>query len=576
MGWGISITAELDKYRAGQIPGGERKHARIAAARNEWASAQVFISPPERAVVTLTGEPHLDWSAQAPRLRVEASNFTPVKGRARASMTPTLSFQGLVPDDSGTLTADPLLQAEHTVTQRGEICPIWVSVFVPAEATPGDYTSTISFHLQRRFQDEEKVGEVKLRLWAARTKLPSPDRYSFHLDLWQHPTSVARHHGVALWSDEHFRLLDAYLAPLGALGQKMITLVVSDVPWSGQNGQREVDYPSSVYEHSIVAARRTPAGRIACDFSRMHRYIAAAQRCGVGPELELFGLLGVWGKDFGHPIEESADNVRVRLYDEGSGTFRYITTMSDYEAYLRVLFGHLAGRKLLGRSFVAADEPSQVELFRKSLAVLKRIEPRIQVRVPAGHLHFMEEFLKDVKDWVPFIDCALAEETLAAKLRQRVKRLGGRYFWYVCCSPERPNTFLRSPLAETRLIPWLTRYFGFDGFLRWAYCCFPSDPWRRPRWNWTAGDMFFVYPGAHGGPVPTVRLEALRAGIQDYELLRLAEREGRKEAVKKAMRRVIKARSPKDIHPARKIAPDRLYALRDAEVAAARRTLLEL
>ena len=36
--------------------------------------------------------------------------------------------------------------------------------------------------------------------------------------------------------------------------------------------------------------------------------------------------------------------------------------------------------------------------------------------------------------------------------------------------------------------------------------------------------MYFVLPGKDGAPVETLRYEALRRAIQDYELLRLADR----------------------------------------------------
>ena len=36
--------------------------------------------------------------------------------------------------------------------------------------------------------------------------------------------------------------------------------------------------------------------------------------------------------------------------------------------------------------------------------------------------------------------------------------------------------------------------------------------------------MFFVLPGKDGAPVETLRYEGLRTAIQDYELLKLAER----------------------------------------------------
>ena len=573
------ITGCLEKYMAGMRECWPRRSLHLTAARNEHVNAQLVLATPARALVVLSCEPHLDWTAAAPRIRVAATPLAPATASGSGpDLTPTLRFQHLVPDDYGRLTADalPLDETRLLESGRGAVCALWLSLFVPADARPGTYKGTIGFYVQQRFEDEKKCGEIRLNLTVARTCLPDPKEYRFHLDLWQHPASIARCHNVPLWSDAHFRLIKAYLAPLAALGQKMITIIASDVPWAGQGGQDEVDYRSSVYEHSMIRARKTAAGRLRCDFTVLDRYVDAALECGVGPELEVIGLLGVWGDEFGRPIRDHSDNIRIRYLDEASGTYRYATEPADLKLYVRQLAAHLEARKLLAQTYICSDEPADVERFGRNLAFLREVEPRLQYRVCANHAEFMDAFIDSVSDWVPYAEGATSPDTEELRIRERVRVQGGRFFWYVCCGPEYPNTFIRSPLLEARLTPWITRYLDCDGFLRWAYCCFPSDPWKRPQWRWNAGDMAFVYPGRHGGPVLTTRYEALRAGIQDYELLALAERNGRMDAVRKAMRKVIKARSAQLFRPGLATPREQLYTLRDADVSAARRLLLDV
>jgi hypothetical protein len=43
----------------------------------------------------------------------------------------------------------------------------------------------------------------------------------------------------------------------------------------------------------------------------------------------------------------------------------------------------------------------------------------------------------------------------------------GKLLFYVCCGPDKPNTFIKSPAIESRLIPWLVEKLDYDGFLRW-------------------------------------------------------------------------------------------------------------
>ena len=575
-----AISSSLERVGPGSRLERNQRTAHIVAARNEHVSAQLFLEADRRAVVVLSDQPHLDWTGDAHRVRVKAGPLEGV-GRKRGTLpAPGMRFQEFVPDEFGRPTADALVLDEARVVDRfhggTQVCAIWLSLFVPEEASPGVYEGEIAFHGQHRFEDEKQLGEVTLRVTVARTKLPDPGDFRFHLDLWQHPASIARAHRVPLWSDDHLRLIDAYYRPLAALGQKMITVVASDVPWSGQHGFEAADYPSSVWEHSVIGARKTPSGRIRCDFRDFDRYIRTASKAGVGPEIEVIGLLGVWGDAFGHPIADYADNVRVRYFDEAAGVHRYMTELSDFGAYVRQLAAHLEKRGLLGRTYISSDEPADQARFAKSLAFLRGIDGRLMYRVAANHREFMETFFGQVGDWIAFIEGAVADDVLDARVAGRVREAGGRFFWYVCCVPDYPNNFLRSPLIESRLIGWLTHYFNFDGFLRWDYCCFPSDPWKRPGWRFPAGDMSFVYPGMHGGPVLSSRYEALRAGIQDYELLKLAERRGRKDAAGKALRKVVKARTPRWFQRARGVPPEKLYALKDADITAARKMLLDV
>jgi len=575
-----AISSSLERVGPGARLERNQRVAHVAAARNEHVNAQLFLQPDRRAVVVLSDEPHLDWTGDALRVRVAAGPLARVGRKKGALPAPGMRFQEFVPDEFGRPTPDALVLDEARVFGRlhgsTQVCAIWLSLFVPGEVAPGVYEGTIAFYVQHRFGDEERLGEATLRVTVARTKLPDPADFRFHLDLWQHPTSIARAHRVPLWSDHHLRLIDAYYRPLGALGQKMITVVASDVPWSGQRGFEEMDYPSCVWEHSVVHARKTPSGRIRCDFRDFDRYIRTAAKAGVGPELEVIGLLGVWDDAFGHPIADYADNVRVRYFDEAAGVHRTMTELSDYGTYVKQLAAHLAKRGLLDRTYICSDEPADQARFAKSLAFLRDMDGRLKYRVAANHREFMETFFDEVGDWIAYIEGAVADDILDARVAERVREAGGRFFWYICCGPDYPNNFLRSPLIESRLIGWLTHYFNFDGFLRWDYCCFPSDPWNRPGWRFAAGDMAFVYPGIHGGPVLTHRYEALRAGIQDYELLKLAERRGKKDVVKKALRKVIKTRTPRWFQDARKVPPEKLYTLKDRDIEAARKLLLGL
>lgn len=96
--------------------------------------------------------------------------------------------------------------------------PIWISLDIPRDVEPGIYTAEVVV-------SHNGWGKTKLPLEVEvlnRTLKPSSE-WTFHLDLWQHPSSVAYAHGVELWSDAHFEAMKPIMKRLRDSGQKVIT-----------------------------------------------------------------------------------------------------------------------------------------------------------------------------------------------------------------------------------------------------------------------------------------------------------------------------------------------------------------
>ncbi|MEA3336937.1 MAG: DUF4091 domain-containing protein [Chloroflexota bacterium] len=153
--------------------------------------------------------------------------------------------------------------------------------------------------------------------------------------------------------------------------------------------------------------------------------------------------------------------------------------------------------------------------------------------------------------------------------------------WYVCCQPPIPNTFLHSPLVEGQLHGWLTYFLKLDGFLRWSFCLWPADPWKQVSWRapgWPAGDMYFVLPGKDGFPVETLRYEALRTAVQDFELIKLAARslppDQAETVIGEAFGLILRTRDIQDFAEVDTVNAESLYSLDPADYTAARRILL--
>jgi len=113
-----------------------------------------------------------------------------------------------------------------------------------------------------------------------------------------------------------------------------------------------------------------------------------------------------------------------------------------------------------------------------------------------------------------------------------LKKPNERIWWsYGCIYPaQRPNQFLVYPALDLRIMPWLAEKYGIEGMSVWGLTyyhaankgrTFPTDDWVPT--SAAPGDGELIYPGPSGRPLASLRLKAIRDGLEDREYLALAE-----------------------------------------------------
>ena len=145
-------------------------------------------------------------------------------------------------------------------------------------------------------------------------------------------------------------------------------------------------------------------------------------------------------------------------------------------------------------------------------------------------------YVRDVVDiWVPVT--YKYNQGLAEGLRAEGKDM----WWYIAVGPRHPyaNWFVEYPAIEARLLLGAMSFqSGTSGFLYYAVANWPLefdnepitsgpytdwDPrtiWHENKNGWASGDGSLYCPGPTG-PIPTIRLENIRDGLEDYEYLTL-------------------------------------------------------
>ena len=173
-----------------------------------------------------------------------------------------------------------------------------------------------------------------------------------------------------------------------------------------------------------------------------------------------------------------------------------------------------------------ADEPiaSNVSSYIAIADRVKKMAPNIEI-IEANH---SREVQNTIKIWVPQLNFFHTDY----KFYQDRQKAGDEVWFYTCLAPQGnyANRFLEQPLIQTRILHWINYRFGATGYLHWGLNQWSNNPYgETTKINLEsgnvlpAGDSWIVYP-AYGKLYGSIRFEAMRDGIADYELLKLMEK----------------------------------------------------
>jgi len=260
------------------------------------------------------------------------------------------------------------------------------------------------------------------------------------------------------------------------------------------------------------------------------------------------------------------NSFRLYLKGMGSGTY-YSRKESVFEGfrqgspiydrlmdkYLRLMQDHLEERGWLGKEYVYwFDEPGKKDypFVREGMETIKKSAPRINTLLTENE---PGPEIMDVTD----ISCTIFHKVKPRKAKNIVNS-GQEYWSYLCTAPKSPwvSLFIDHDAINLRMWLWITYAWDLNGLLVWStnywdsYSASPSgylqNPWTEPAsfvqgygWPygkqtvWGNGDGRLFYPPNKDpendknlyltGPVPSIRLEFLRQGIEDYEYLIMLE-----------------------------------------------------
>jgi len=434
-------------------------------------------------------------SASIHNLRLEAADLVSERGIVPKSSL-KLGFVGCVPVPRNTSDTpleelerlapfdapDPILDLERVDLEVDETQPCHFLVHVPNEAEPGDYHG----HIKVSSSEAEALLPVLLHVYP----IALPDLRSLYVTNWFSLDKISSAHKADLWSQEFWKALESWIALMAEYRQNVFWVPLDTVRIFAKGGNYRFDF--SVFDRYVKLLRKHKADRI--EIMHVARYTQWG-----GNEIAL--------REF--KVSSSAGDVQT---ENGAKILPHL---------LPALEKHLEDKGWLDKSMIhVADEPTEdgLKAWLDLSKVVHEYAPKIK-RIDAietvgfeDHLEVWVPTLHHFNDWMDHYLKA-AEE-------------GYEVWFYTCLNPKGryPNRFLDYPLFETRILHWINYAYGLKGFLHWGFNWWRNDPFGEPDPSLPPGDTHIAYPGKKG-PTPSLRLEAMRDGLEDYEYLRLLEDE---------------------------------------------------
>ena len=401
----------------------------------------------------------------------------------------TLADQFLPTREKAVLMADMLDNLPRFDIAAKTTRPVWVTLDIPEDAAAGTYKSTLTVR-------HAGWGKAKLPIEVEVVKhvLPAAKEWSYHLDLWQHPTAIARAEGLELWSDEHLEAGKRQMALLADAGQKVITTTLNKDPWNHQC--------FDAYEDMIRWTLKKD-GSWSYDYTNFDRWVEMMLTTGINKMINCYSMVP-WNCELHYMDESKGEMVTVKA-EPGKPIFNDM-----WSPFLKDFKQHLQQKGWLSITNIAMDERSP-EQMDAAVQVLKECAPELGFALADNHNSYKRyTMMKDV--------CAALRRQLVDHEDIVMRRENNQNTtFYVCCGPHFPNTFTWSQPYEAEMLGWLNVTYDYDGMLRWAYNSWPSDPQMDSRFgSWPAGDTYLTYSQCRS----SLRFERLIDGIESAEKVR--------------------------------------------------------
>ncbi|MEJ5311525.1 MAG: glycoside hydrolase domain-containing protein [Anaerolineae bacterium] len=495
-------------FKDSAAPAATGSGIKVYAARNEFEPFQIVVKP------TASGNVTVNMGSFGSGITVELYQ---VKYVYLDEATDSLGRTGPYPDPLW-----PLANGASVALTAGENTAFWFNVFVPASVTSGNYTANMT------------IGSVAIPVTLHVFNFAIPDALHIESQMnYSHQTFLSAY-SVPGTDDEYWAYVDG-------IKQYFIDhrLTPSSVLWpggltgGGSFAEPFIDYdchthtlsdPWGVWGYDLLAERYLDgSGLLGGQFTQPFNG-------GTG-----FPSFTAAGFDNNDPSTDQRPSSFCGITRSASDWLQNPTSAYNtaWFAYVTALQNYLSSHGDLGKAYhYFANEP-QDQADYDAVAWYSRYShqaaPNLKLMVSEGAKpEIYDQPGAHIDIWLPVLN---EYDPTAAHARERDH---GEQTWIYFLHGTRPPYFnpitLDHPAIEGKFTGWFLWKYRVRGIAYYAVNDWSKNPWTDPMTYGQNGNTFLLYPpsesntpipyGSNGHRlVPSIRLEMLRDGFEDYEYL---------------------------------------------------------
>jgi hypothetical protein len=413
---------------------------------------------------------------------------------------------------------DPILTDTTFNLEQGEVQPVWISLKVPLNAAPGLYKGTAQLTALAGGAKQHQKKDFYIRVYpvtVASTSLLITNWCSLF------PDNLAYMNGgvpVASYTPLYWECVQKIAATMAAHGQNVNRV-----------------YPIWLTKYKLQG------DRYSFDFSYFDKEVEIFEKAGAMERIEgghLAWRSGKWDEPFFVEIPVADTGINKQLMPGvppvtlGEGLRLVKLPLDDprvknfYDQFFPAFRAHLEKKGWLHKYMQhIADEPTakNAESYQAISAYVRKYMPGVKI---VDAVLTSKELAGAIDTWVPILDVLHKDHRFYSDLQKAGKEI----WFYTCVGPRGnyANRFIELPLIQTRYLHWINFKYELTGYLHWGLNFWsgfknPFGEASRNRGRLPAGDCFIIYPG-YRKLYSSIRFEAMRDGIYDYELLKMLEK----------------------------------------------------